>query len=285
MGGSPRSTRGTAGNRRSTHQPETETNLPDRAPAAPPADPAGTCPHLRAAAADGFDAPVPRPDPANRCTAAGDRPIGARQQALVCLSAAHLDCPRFPRRGHATVLVAVRGTTAPRGRAAIALPTVLASIVLVASLVAAFAFTASRGSLSLPTVPPTGSAVAAGSPSVLPTATPSSVPSTQPSASLGASQTGGPGPSAAPSPAPSAPAGPSPSGSATPPPVDPRLALLSPCPDRSDCYLYTVRRGDTLLGIAKYFGVPYAEIRRLNPEITDPSTIRVGQRIRIPTPG
>lgn len=153
-----------------------------------------------------------------------------------------------------------------------------------ASLVAAFAFTASRGSLSLPTASPAGSAAAAGSPTA-PATTPTTAPSTQPSASPGPSPTGGPGPSAAPTPAASASAEPSPSGGATSPPVDPRFALLTPCPDRSDCYLYKVRRGDVLLGIAKYFSVPYAEILRLNPEIADPSTIRVGQKIRIPTPG
>lgn len=264
---------------------ETETNRPDRPLVASPAAAADTCPYLRAPGADGLDGPVPRPDAANRCTAAGERPVGARQQALVCLSAAHVDCPRLPRQGHPTVLVAVRGTTAPRGRAAIALPTVLATIILVASLGLAFAFTASRGSLSLPTAPPAGSAIAAGSPSALPTAMPSTVPSTQPSASPGSSATPTPVPSTTPTAAPSASAGPSPLGSATPPPVDPRLALLTPCPDRSGCYIYKIRRGDTLLGIAKYFAVPYAEIRRLNPGITDPSTIRVGQKIRIPTPG
>jgi hypothetical protein len=45
---------------------------------------------------------------------------------------------------------------------------------------------------------------------------------------------------------------------------------------------YTVVSGDTLSEIAKRAGVPLAEILKLNPEITDPNRIFVGQSIRLP---
>src|SRR5207245_7429155 len=35
-----------------------------------------------------------------------------------------------------------------------------------------------------------------------------------------------------------------------------RLALLQPCPDQPDCYTYVIQKGDSLLSLAKYFGVP-----------------------------
>ncbi|MGY1732942.1 LysM peptidoglycan-binding domain-containing protein [Geodermatophilus sp. SYSU D01045] len=48
---------------------------------------------------------------------------------------------------------------------------------------------------------------------------------------------------------------------------------------------YTVVAGDTLNKIAKKFGVTVAEILAVNPQITDPDVIRVGQVIRIPEVG
>jgi LysM repeat protein len=46
---------------------------------------------------------------------------------------------------------------------------------------------------------------------------------------------------------------------------------------------YVVQRGDTLFSIARRFGTTVAELSRLNG-ITNPNLIRVGQRLRIPTP-
>ena len=45
---------------------------------------------------------------------------------------------------------------------------------------------------------------------------------------------------------------------------------------------YTVQRGDTMWGIAQKYEISYAELRKANPNITDPSKIYVGQTVMIP---
>jgi spore germination protein YaaH len=66
-------------------------------------------------------------------------------------------------------------------------------------------------------------------------------------------------------------------------PTQSRLELLRPCPDRSDCWIYTVRAGDVLIGIADYFGVPLARIYAMN-EGLQARFLQIGQLIEIPTP-
>ncbi len=57
------------------------------------------CPFLRAAdAKDVLGAPIESPDTANRCAALADAvPQSLRQQELVCLTSAHINCPRYMR--------------------------------------------------------------------------------------------------------------------------------------------------------------------------------------------
>jgi LysM repeat protein len=63
------------------------------------------------------------------------------------------------------------------------------------------------------------------------------------------------------------------------------LALLEPCPDKPDCYLYTIRTDDSLGRISRRFGIPVDTILALNPWIVDPSIIHPGEVLTLPPPG
>jgi len=244
-----------------------------------------TCPFLRSVGSEGaLTFPLESPSSANRCIALADPvPQSQRQQELVCLRAGHVDCPRY-----------VRGTTVvqraeARPRAAISRATLAATLILVASGLFAFGFVVVNGGLDLTTASPapSGPGTAVGtSPTPAPTASPTPAPtaSPTPAPTLAPTPTIAPTPTAAPATPPPATPAPSPSASAASTPSPASLALLVPCPDRPDCYVYTVKRGDTFLQIIGRFGVGFQEALALNPGLRDPSLIVVGAKLRIPTP-
>jgi hypothetical protein len=259
-------------------------------PVRDPSSPRVSCRFLLRPAADGALDPVSDLDPANRCVALVDQvPQSIRQQDLVCLASAHVNCPRYLRG------LLLAGAPAPRPvREPLSPAIVAAAVVLAASLAASFGFLVVRGGFDLPLLTPRPTTIALASVPVVPLPSPFVV-SPPPSAVVSAAPVApsvAPIPSALPSPTPSPQPTPSPAPTPAPTPrttpkpapTSDRFAFLTRCPSTPDCWIYVVRSGDNLRSIANYFGVSYERVLRMNPTIGDPSTIRRGDRIRIPTP-
>lgn len=75
---------------------------------------------------------------------------------------------------------------------------------------------------------------------------------------------------------------------AIPPPVAPAtstvLPTATPIPSPTPVVvIHVVQAGDTLLGIALQYGVTVEEIAAAN-DITDPTSLQIGQELRIPLP-
>lgn len=234
-------------------------------------DPA-VCPFFRSVAADGsLAAPIGQPDDANRCAAFGEPwPQPQRQQELVCLTEAHTGCPRY-LRGSQVAIDGDRG----RDRRGMTTAIVASILLLVATMAAAIAFVVARGGLELPSPAlPTGVA-SLPSPTISTLATPSAEPVTPtPSGDPSAEPT-----ATTPPPTPS----PTPVPTPGPSPTSDRYALLEPCPDLPDCWIYTVRPGDNLSSIANYFGIPMSVVFELNPELRTQS-LQAGKKIILPPP-
>ncbi len=267
------------------------------------------CPFFRFELDGNLVTPLPTPDAGNRCAAIGSpRPQSERQQELVCLRAAHTDCPRYLKGALAI------GDPAAAARRASAVPraTLAALLILVLSAGISFGFVVQRGGIELPAAAPgpTSTAIAlAPSPSDEATLEPTIEPTVEPTepASASASVEASSAPPATPEPTASPTLEPSPSPEPTPSPtVEPttapsatptdeptpkptkkpssdRYKLLDPCPDKPDCWIYVVRSGDNLYSIGHYFGIPLSVIYDWNPRY--PGTrLRVGDQIRMPPP-
>ncbi|MDX6573561.1 MAG: LysM domain [Gaiellales bacterium] len=242
------------------------------------------CPFLASESADGRAlGAIGRPDPANRCIALGEpQPQSVRQQELVCLTASHINCPRYLRG------VLLAGAPPPKAaRQPISVAVIGSGLVLAAALAASFAFLVVRGGFDLPIGTPGPSELAVAT-TASPAATTSPAPTLAPSTSPSPTPSPSPSPSAAPSPsatvAPTAtPAATArPTARPTPAPTSDRYALLTRCPGTPDCWIYTIRSGDNLQSIANWFGVSYDRVRAMNPGLAVP--IHAGERLRIPTP-
>jgi hypothetical protein len=255
------------------------------------ADP-DTCPFLRSVdVAGGIATPIETPDLLNRCLAIDHpTPQSVRQQELVCLTAGHVNCPRYLRgavASHQAATVAAVRHQAPSS------PVLASVIVLVLSASASVGFLLMGGglALALPSASPGASAAASqvavvtspgpsGAASPIATARPSPTPT----------PTATPSPSPSPTSVPTVAPTPPPTPVATPRPTprptaaSNRYAVLVPCPDAASCWIYTVRAGDNFQSIVNWFGVPYDTVVAMNPRLGDPGTIHVGDRIRMPPP-
>ena len=234
---------------------------------------------------DRLDAPVETPDPANRCAALHDPvPQSLRQQELVCLTSGHVNCPRYLRGSMATSQPLERVPTAR-----IVTPAIAASVLtLVGAFLLSLAFVVSNGGLALSAAAApslTGGVlgeVEAASPTPAAVATATATPAPTPTATPTASPSPTPSASPSPSPAATAPPTPAPTAKPTTKPSSGRYALLKPCPDTPNCYVYVIRSGDNLYSIVNYFGVSLKTVKAWNPWTAN--GLKVGRGLRIPPP-
>ena len=239
------------------------------------------CPFLRSTGERGLTAPIEIADPANRCAALTEAvPQSLRQQELVCLTTGHVNCPRYLRG--AAVMTETPTPVVREGRSMS--PAMLGSlVVLVMALTASVAFVLARGgvmSIGPSASPGVSAPVAVVSPSVAPVsptavavATPTPTPTPAPT----------PTPTATPAPSPTPSPTPAPTRTPQPSPTSDRYQLLRACPNTPRCYIYTVRRGDNVFSIARYFGVSQDSIYSRNPWLRN-SGLRAGQQLRLPPP-
>jgi hypothetical protein len=243
----------------------------------------GICPFLRAAGPDdAIGVPIESPDVTNRCAALREPvPQSLRQQELVCLTAGHINCPRYLR---GALVASERPAGRRRLRTGLTPAIAAALAVLVLSFGVSVAFVVANGGLTLPIAVVGASASPSGSTAaVAPSATPTVQPT--PGATVSAAGTAVPSakPSVVPAATPSVTPVPTPAATPKPKPSSNRYALLKPCPDKPKCWIYVIRSGDNLFSIANYFGVPIDRVRALNPW-TRSQGLRVGRELILPPP-
>jgi hypothetical protein len=246
------------------------------------------CPFLRAAAADGLAPPIEAPDPRNRCIAIGQpAPQSGRQQELVCLTRGHSNCPRYLRG--ALILGDPAAAPAARSGPSVAIIGAALTLAVAASLSVGFLLVRGGFDLALSSPPPSQLAFIETTPgpttiSLAPT--PSPTPSPTPTDSPIPTPSSSPSPSPSPviTPTPTVAPTPRPTPRPTTAPLSNRYQFLTKCPSTPNCWIYTVRAGDNLRSIVNWFGVSYDTVLRMNPQITDPTLIRAGDKIRIPRP-
>jgi hypothetical protein len=241
------------------------------------------CPFLAATVEDGLGPPIEAPDPRNRCTAIGQpTPQSGRQQELVCLTRGHSNCPRYLRGA-----LVLGEPTAATDRSGPSVAVIGAALALAIAGSLSVGFLLVRGGFDLSLASPAPSQLAV----VVETPGPTTI-SLPPTPSPIPSPTDSPTPTDSPAPSPSPLVTPTPTVVPTPratpkpttAPVSNRFQFLTRCPSTPNCWIYTVRAGDNLRSIVNWFGVPYDTVLKMNSQITDPTLIRAGDKIRMPPP-
>jgi hypothetical protein len=235
------------------------------------------CPYLKTIASDGrlFDAGRDAV-PTHRCSAFGDPlPLSIRQQELVCLQRVYTSCPRY-MRGQLLAEELAAADVPRRQSHSSNLMLAGVALVLLAGLGAVAALMGFMPGLgpAAPTATASSIAEATATATATDTLEPTPVVTASPSARIT------PTPALTPTLAPTWPPGASAS----------RMALLSPCPDEPNCWIYTVRSAaqngstvdDTVKGIATWFGVSVDTIYEMNPWAT--AGIQPGDKLKIPPP-
>jgi LysM domain len=163
----------------------------------------------------------------------------------------------------------VEAPSTPSGRPTLTPAVLLAVVFTTVCALASVAFVAARGGLDLPVARPSAAALAIAS--TVPTAPPSVVPTvvTTPSAATEPAPT--PIPTLEPTPIPS------PTPGTGPQPAPNPMTLLRRCPDYPACWEYTVRRGDSFSAVADHWRISIELLAWLNPQVTDPRTIVIGE--------
>ena len=259
-----------------------------------PSDAVTTCPFLRAVDdADRLLLPILSPDPVNRCASSGEPvPQSLRQQELVCLTSGHVNCPRFQRGAVAPSIPIEVPVRLRLDRSVHVTPATAGAIaVFLVAFAISLGFMVANGGLALtaaatpsPTEDVIGAVEGTPSPTFRPTADPT--PAVTPEATPAPTPSPSPDPSATPDPTPTATPAATPTSATTAKPTarptSGRYALLTPCPNQSDCWIYVIRSGDNLYSIARYFGVPLATVKAWNPWTAN--GLKVGRELRIPPP-
>ena len=208
------------------------------------------CPFLRSVGTgDVIGFPVEAPDVANRCAALREPvPQSLRQQELVCLTAGHVNCPRY-LRGALVASDAPAEAAVQPGRSRPAITVALAVLVAVVRRLGRVRRRQRRADLA----GRGGRGRAPRRRARRPRSRPSGAPG-RPERPYRRRRIGGRAPSPAPSTAPSRRRRrrprrprrhPSRRRRPKPKPSSNRYALLKPCPDKPDCWIYTSGRATT----------------------------------------
>ncbi len=155
----------------------------------------------------------------------------------------------------------------PPARRTLTPAVLLAAAFTVVCAIGSIAFVAANGGLQAPRF--AAASITPTQPRPSPEPATAGLRSAAPSPGSGSSPDATTAPPSGTPPAPSI--APTPNGSADP------LSALPACPGHPGCYLYTIRRGDTLSTISDRWLISISIIEVLNPQVTDPSTIAIGQ--------